>query len=227
MQAGSSLLQRAERLRVLARAAVEGSVEIQARERAEKALADLATEVTALANSLATAEAAAGHGFSGTVDLQQLTRGARTLDQYVRTVGRPSADKIRGALQSLRNDRSRLDGALGDWWRDWATQRLGEVPYDRIALLQEPERGQRQETITRLRADAGRVPSRGTIITFHNSIQLLIDRLNEIGPEEALDSALRRLTTSRQTTLADLTDDELKALRSQRQVASQIVLRLS
>ena len=116
----TSLLERSEQLRVVARSAAEKEGDVDERERVVRALDDLETETTLLKGILETWAAAETAEIVKPPSLGRWVQSVQALTEHVAGIGRPKAERIRGTLTTLRRDRSRLEDELKEFWKQWA-----------------------------------------------------------------------------------------------------------
>lgn len=225
MTSPSSLLERSEQLRVMARSAAEKEGDVDERERVVRALDDLETEATLLKGVLGTWAAAGAAEIVTPPSLGRWVQSVRSLTEHVAGIGRPKAEKIRGTLTTLRRDRIRLESELKESWKKWATSQVDAVPQEKLALLPADERISARGRLQQLSNDARGNPTSAMIRSFRLTVASLTKQLDEVSADAVLHSALRRLDASPPPSLHDFTDEELSALRAHPDIAGQVSMR--
>ena len=221
----TSLQERSEQLRVLARFSAEREGDLDERERVVRALDELEVEATLLKGILDTWRAAESAEIVAQPSLGRWVQSVQELKRLTVTVGRPKADKVRGTITTLRRDRTRLGSELKDAWGKWATVQVGNIPQEKLALLPASDRPSARNRLQQLSIDAKSSPTLTMIRTFHLNLTSLHHELAEVSADAVLSSALRRLDESPPPSLGDFTDEELHALREHPDIAGQVLMR--
>ncbi len=221
----TSLLERSEQLRVVARSAAEKEGDVDERERVVRALDDLETETTLLKGILETWAAAETAEIVKPPSLGRWVQSVQALTEHVAGIGRPKAERIRGTLTTLRRDRSRLEDELKEFWKQWAMSQVDGVPQEKLALLPADERTTARGRLQQLTNEARGNPTPAMIRSFRLAIASLTKQLDEVSADAVLHSALRKLDGSPPPSLHDFADDELSALRAHPEIAGQVLMR--
>lgn len=225
MAGPTSLLERSEQLRVMARSAAEKEGDVDERERVVRALDDLESEAILLRGVLETWAAAEAAELVAPPSLGRWVQSVQALTEHVAGIGRPKAERIRRTLTTLRRDRSRLENELKESWRQCAMSQVDGVPQEKLALLPADERNTARGLLQQLTNDARGNPTPAMIRSFRFTIASLTKQLDEVSADAVLHSALRRLDVSPPPSLHDFTDDELSALRAHPDIAGQVSMR--
>ena len=221
----TSLLDRSEQLRALARSAAENEGDVDERERAVRALDDLVSEAILLRGTLEAWAAAEAAEIVAPPVLGRWVQSAQALKNHVVEIGRPKAERIRGALTTLRRDRARLESDLKGAWNQWAASQVDSVPQEKLALLPADERTSTRSRLQHLNSDARGTPTPAMIRPVRLSIASLTQQLSEVSADAVLHSALRRLDASPPPSLGEFSDEEINALRVHPDIAGQVLMR--
>lgn len=221
----TSLLDRSEQLRVLARSAAEKEGDVDERERAVRALDDLASEAILLKGILEAWAAAEAAEIVAPPVLGRWVQSAQALKDHTVDIGRPKAERIRGTLTTLKRDRTRLESDLKGAWNQWATAQVDGVPQEKLALLPTDERTSARNRLQQLNSDARGNPTPAMIRSFRLSHASLTQQLSGVSADAVLHSALRKLDASPPSSLGDFSDEEINALRAHPDIAGQVLMR--
>lgn len=218
-----SLLTRAKRLQAFARAERSDKEATQDHQRTTLALGKLDVAVTDLAVALKTY--AVLHGLVVQLSpLPDLGTAPAELREHANSIGRPTPERLTGAVGKVsRATKSILDDLDGRW-RLWAVDRLEGVPIQRIPRLAPAERRQVEVRLASLRADSRSAPSSASANQFKVGLDAVNDALARVAVHSLLEEALSKVMSSPPVTLAELSDEEIAALRDDSGVATQIVL---
>ncbi|MBO3752588.1 hypothetical protein J5X84_41605 [Streptosporangiaceae bacterium NEAU-GS5] len=132
---------------------------------------------------------------------------------------------FRMAVRRLEAAAMKLDTESDQSWKTWTVQCLGSLRRERVAVLPAPQRGSARGSWTRLERIASAPPDRSSVIEFvttYDNLRELLDDLPDL-PSELLD-LLDRLSQKTPLTIADLSEEDLRILRTS-EVGSQIELR--
>lgn len=140
--------------------------------------------------------------------------------------GLPTRPAFNTAQVKIREVTVRINSELAEAWTRWINREMGTVPTVRISMLEPAQQGaarERQATLNRLAKVT--TPTSVDITEAKNALEYLSDLLKNIpDPPGQVVALLDRLSRQPDLTLADLTDEDIKALRGAR-VADQIVVR--
>jgi hypothetical protein len=186
----------------------------------EKALASLKTMVAA-ARRL---HDASGEQF---VSLERLDEGRGSFAGSVASAGGiPRNEVFTTAVNRIDGVTKRVTAELAAGWTQWTDREVAKIPSLRISLLeQEDQKASDERWASLVKTAKAATPTRDQI----NSFKLDLDYLHELldplpDPPGAVLQILDRLGQLRGLTLAELTDEEIAALR-EAGVADQIEVR--
>jgi hypothetical protein len=138
----------------------------------------------------------------------------------------PSNQAFDGAKNRIGGVIKRVTAELADAWTQWTDREVAKVPRLRISLLeQEDQKAPRERWADLVKTSKIATPTREQINSFKSDLDYLHELLDPLPdpPGEVLE-ILDRLGQSRGLTLAELTDEEIMALR-EAGVADQIEVR--
>jgi hypothetical protein len=218
-----SLLTRAKRLQVFARAERSDKEATQDQERTTLALGKLGLAVTELASALKTYNALQTLGVE-LPPLPDLGTAPTELREHINSVGRPTFTRLNGAATRVSRATGSILDDLNSRWRPWAVDRIEELPDQRIPRLAPALQRQVEIRLASLRSDARTAPSAGSATQFKLGLEWVHDVLSQVAVHSLLEEALIKVMGASRITLAELSDDEIKALRDDPTIAAQIVL---
>lgn len=220
--AGTVLAERARRLTALARAKRDDLDASQAQAQVQTALNKLDQELRALGGELAIHRKLRENGVpvSPPGDLEN---PAMRLKQQA-DIGRPTGQFLNARARDVIAERTAIEKANADAWREWATGKLGELP---LAVMPRLNWNLRSATTTRIatmRALASKKPNIADIIQFQQYFGRVKEDLDAV-ESAGVDSLLERLVEGR-ILLADLSDEDLELLRGDASLRDQIYLQI-
>jgi hypothetical protein len=153
----------------------------------------------------------------GRADFERLARGLSYL---------PSNVAFEGAKKRIGGTTNRVTADLATAWTQWTDWEVSKVPRHRISLLdQGDQKAANERWANVLKTAKAAIPTRGHINSFKSDLDYLHELLDPLpDPPGVLIKILERLGQRRGLTLAELTDQEIAALR-QAGVADQIEVR--
>jgi len=223
--ASGSVLDKAVALRAEARRLQEGQKGAAERGRISKAVAELDVQISELARVVRAARHAANLGIALSVELGLADYGRANLERYA-AAGLPSDRAFIVARGKVNASKQAIADALSAAWTAWATAQLDALPVERIALLDREPRERATGWHARLRSLASSTPpTNSDIDEFFRKLDALTETLAEapVASGEVV-NLLKRLAEQPLLTLADLTDEQIAALR-EAGVADQVELR--
>lgn len=221
---GRSVHDKALDLLARARAHADGENERRQRQQVGGLLEQVEPAVRALVNRVTAVRAAARLAVPVPDLGDDIASGLSALESHIQR-GLPSPQALRHARDRLRANASNIDTALAAVWRPWAEAHFNALELARAALLPPADRTRVDNLTRRLRQLAATpTPSAEEIGQFDREVRELRDLLDRVSPRDERLHLLSRLSCER-VTLADLSDDELRLLRSERELAAQILLR--
>jgi hypothetical protein len=222
--ASGSLLDKAVALSAEARRLQEGQKGAAEFARISHAVTELNQLISALDQTALAARRAASLGVTLPVDLALADDGRANLARHA--AGLPSDQAFVAARRKINASTQTIADALSLAWTEWAAAQLNALAVERIALLDREPRNQATGWRTRLLFLASsRPPSSSDIDQFSRTIDALTEALDAApaASGEVID-LLKRLVERPPLTLADLTDEQVAALR-EAGVANQVELR--
>lgn len=184
-------------------------------------------ELGKLEKAVKAARALLSHDSEAFVDLSGLDSGREAFTRNAASRGGlPTRPAFNTAQVKIREVASRVNGELAEVWSRWISQRTGAVPTLRISLLPPPDQAETWERWTTLQKLSKVVtPAPSDITMAGNALSYLHDALKDIAdPPSEVAALVERLGKPPFLTLADLTDEQIKALREAK-VAVQFELR--
>ncbi|GAC86133.1 hypothetical protein GP2_055_00160 [Gordonia paraffinivorans NBRC 108238] len=220
-----SLLDRARRLANLARLRADSLGESQDLKRLDTALTKLQGDLGSLQSAVLVHRTLADAGVP--VDrLEKIDAPLAKLKGKVDESGLPSARFVQNRGSDVSELESRIRAADVAAWNGWARSRLNTVPKTLIPLLNVSVRGRVQEKLRRLEMLASsqrlEVP---TVLDFVRDLDYIRDELSAVGDSD-IDHVLRKFSDGR-ARLLDLTDDDIRVLRDDQGLSTQIYLVIS
>lgn len=218
-----SLLTRAKRLQTFARAERNDKEATQDNERTTLALGKLDAAITDLTVALKTYDVLEALGVQLS-PLPDLGTAPTELREHVTSVGRPTPERLTGSVGKVSRAAKSILDDLDSRWRVWAAERLDEIPRQRIPRLAPAERRQIEARLASLRMDSRSAPSSASVSQFKVGLDAVNDVLAHVAVHSLLEDALSKVMSSPPITLAELSDEEIAALRDDSDVAAQIFL---
>lgn len=153
----------------------------------------------------------------GRADFERLARGLNYL---------PSNQAFDRAKNRIGGVTKQVTAEIADAWTQWTNREVAKVPSLRISLLeQEDQKAPRQRWANLVKTSTVGIPTRDQINSFKSDLDYLHELLDPLpDPPGAVLEILDRLGQWRGLTLAELTDEEIAALR-EAGVADQIEVR--
>lgn len=219
-----SVLQKANSLAAMARAYIASKDESDNRERVERNLEQIESEVaklTSLANAFVAARAA---GVPLSTASLEPDRGLRTLRERAAVAGLPSPQQLlsgRNAIQAVNNA---IGGELQANWPSWAQGTIKSLQTERITRLPFQQRPKAKTWLGQLHDGAKSIPANAT--TINSFIQIAIqlgELLSTIQADDPVVLLLNRIRRESMT-LSDLSIDELELLRADADASAQVQL---
>jgi hypothetical protein len=225
MTASGSVLDKAVALRAEARRLQEGQKGAAELARLSNRVAELDLLISELARVVQAARRAANLGVTLSVDLALADDGRANLERHAAD-GLPSDRAFVVARGKVNASKQAIADALSAAWTAWAAAQLDALPVERIALLDREPREQSTGWHARLRSLASCAPpTNSDIDEFSRTIDALTETLAEAPAASGeVVNLLKRLAERPLLTLADLTDEQVAALR-EAGVADQVELR--
>lgn len=220
----TSLFTRAKRLQAFARAERSAQEANQDHQRTTLALGKLDVALAELAVALKTYEALQAQGIQLS-PLPALEAPPAELRAHIDSVGRPTPERLTGAVGKVSRATASILGDLDARWRTWSANRLDELPTPRIPRLAPPERRRVETRLASLRTDSRNAPTSASVNQFKLGFEAVSEALDAVTVHSLLEEALSKvMSSSPPVTLADLSDEEIAVLRDDSAVAAQIVL---
>lgn len=219
-----SVMEKATRLRAMARTYAEGAKERRDREQAAVALKELEDALDALQARGEAARAAAKLGVPMPNIAALVGRGLASLQAKASDGLLPTKQALQAARGKLTTNRTELGTVLGAAWREWAAARVADIPVAKIALVSEPPRQSIEDDVRSVATIARTLPGAGDVESFARKLARVRDVLDALESDDEIVKLLARLRAPEGVVLADLTDTELALLRGNAAVADQIVL---
>lgn len=138
----------------------------------------------------------------------------------------PSNQAFDGAKNRIRGVTNQVTADLADAWTQWTDREVAKVPSVRISLLeQEDQKTPRERWADLVKTSKAATPTREQINSFKSDSDYLHELLDPLpDPPGELLEIVERLGQRRGLTLAELTDEEIAALRKAG-IADQIEVR--
>lgn len=220
----TSLSTRAKRLQTFARAERSAKEENQDHQRTTLALGKLDVALAELALALKTYEAVQALGVQLS-PLPALETAPAELRAHIESVGRPTPERLTGAVGKVSRATVSILDDLDARWRAWSADRLDELPTPRIPRLAPAERRRVETRLASMRTDSRTAPTSASVNQFKLGYDAVSEVLDSISVHSLLEEALSKvMSSSPPVTLAELSDEEIAALRDDSAVAAQIVL---
>lgn len=218
-----SLLTRAKRLQAFARAERSDKEATQDHQRTTLALGKLDAALTELESAIRT------HNVLQTLGVQlspipDLGTAPAELGEHISSVGRPTHSRLNAAATKVTRATASILDDLDSRWRPWAADRLDELPVQRIPRLAPLAQRQVELRLATLRSDSRTAPSLASATQFKLGLDSVQGALAQVAVHSLLEDALIKVMGSPRITLAELSDEEIKALRDDHAIAAQIVL---
>lgn len=184
-------------------------------------------ELGRLEKAVKSARALLSYDSAAAVDLSGLDTGLEAFARNAASRGDlPTRQAFSGAQAKIREVTSRVNGELAQAWSGWTNQRMGSVPMLSVSLLPPADQTaawDRWNTLQKL-SKVG-TPEPSDLTMAQNALSYLHEALKDIPPPPSEVAALvDRLGKRPFLTLADLTDEQINALREAK-VAVQFELR--
>lgn len=137
--------------------------------------------------------------------------------------GRPTPQAITAAATKVGKTADAVTTAVANAWGEWSSTQLASVQSERVPLLPIETRTDTSERIRRLQSMVRSTPNLALILEFTNSLEIVRERLEDASASIEVHDALEKVNAG--LALSAFSDAELAALRSERTVADQIILR--
>ena len=161
------------------------------------------------------------------VDLTALDDGRADFERLAQRLSYlPSNQAFDGAKNRIGGVTKRLTADLADAWTQWTGQEIAMVPSIRISLLdQADQKAARDRWASLVKTAKVATPTRDQINSFKSELDSLHEDLDRLpDPPGAVLGILERIGQRPALTLADLTNEQIAALR-EAGVADQIEVR--
>jgi hypothetical protein len=138
----------------------------------------------------------------------------------------PSNQAFEGARNKISGVTKQVTAQIADAWTQWTDREVAKVPRFRISLLeQEDQKAPHERWANLVKTSKVTAPTRDQINSFKSDLDYLHELLDPLpDPPGAVLEILDRFRQRRGLTLAELTDEEIAALR-EAGVAEQIEVR--
>lgn len=162
---------------------------------------------------------------TGSVDVSERGSGFVEFERKAQPGAHPSDAVFTKATARIKDVCAALDDGIRQSWSAWARARIDQLPTTRMAMLPQKQLVEARKRLEQLdRAAAIPRVSRSDIELFKVSLDGLTELLAEAPdvPEDVVD-LLHLLSRSPAPTLAEITDDQIRLLRSAG-LAGEVVL---
>jgi len=154
-----------------------------------------------------------------------LDKPAKRLRTQVEEVGRPTAQYLTARSRDVINARTAIADSDRQAWRLWAGQQIQQLPLGLKPRLALPERGKVDAKVAEMqKAALSSQPRSSDVTLFVSALDAVKEFLASV--EETNVDVLAKFDNGR-VLLADLSDDELHALRDDNSLATQLYLVIS
>lgn len=220
----TDLLSRANQLERLAKTAKDTAGDQQEIGRLKTAIGSLSRALAELETQLAVRRAMERVD-SPRADGLGLDAPLGELRKFIETRGRPTPRRLHGATQKVYQQAKELEEQNQLWWDTWATGELSKIERHKVAALSLADRVSTEIRIRELVSAARKPPTPSMISIFaYNWKQVQAD-LDRVDLSLPVLEVLARFESPSGVRLADLSDDEIKTLRSETTLAEQFVVR--
>lgn len=219
-----TLAEKARSLTAHARSKSASAADDDARQRLERQIATLSTEIGTLTSVLATHRALASKGVE-VATLPDLHKARREIADHVARIGPPSPQYLQSRVKAVGVAHTQIAEADREAWMVWATRKVDELPLESLPRLVGQRRADNQRRVQQLREYARKAPDPGMITQFHTMLGLLTSDLEQV-ETDAVGAVLARFV-GRRILLADLSEEEVALLRADPALRDQLYVALS
>lgn len=224
----SELIERANRLEKLAKAARDREGDQADIERLKLAIDKLGSTLSALEAELKTRVALDPLQEHGRVDVK-VDMPWSELKNFVETRGRPTPQRVQSATRRVNEQIEVLHAESQGRWAEWSAKEVAEIPRHKVTAMPPDERarvgGILRELDDAVKKAARTAPTADAIRIFRFQAQRVREELGQIDLDESVMKVLERFTSAEGIALLDITDAELDVLRSNQSIADQFVVR--
>lgn len=220
----TDLLSRAHRLEKLAKAARDNEGDKQTIERTKTALDKLSMAIQELDTQLKTRRALDRLGMPRR-EIPDLSGPLDELRDFVVSRGRPSPQKLQGATNRVSQQVALIERESVSRWELWTSGELEKLPVHKVAALSTEERQRVQTSLRELALLSKRAPNEAVASTFGHHLRRVQEDLRQVSLGGPILDVLERFASPSGVSLAELSDDEISALRSVPEIAVQFIVR--
>jgi hypothetical protein len=184
-------------------------------EQVQTRVSEVTSELAKLTRAVTAARQLTKESGEAAVNLTELTDGLKNFSGYVSRDGLPSNPAFNSARGKIEGVTKRVNAELATVWASWTTREMAAVPKNRIELLDQADKKEAYYKWVDL-ATTAKVPypSVADIIALKSAVDDLKERLKGIkDPTGPIATLLPLLDRPRGVTLAELTDEDIAALR--------------
>lgn len=227
MSETESLLLRAKRLTAAARVKRKDAASIQAEGQFATALHKLTAQFPELETQLANRAALAAAGIS-VAAAPDLTKPAERLRRHVADIGRPTPQFMTSRSADLDRTITSLRNTTDETWRAWAEAQIATLIVDPDLLRGVGVRGNEVKAkIAELNGTAAKSFNTANLMLFRLWLDQAQDLIARLRAPVKADDVIARIESERgNLTFADLSDDEIDALRDSSMYARRVGLRV-
>jgi hypothetical protein len=178
-------------------------------------VSEVTAALTKLTQAVTAARRLAKESGEAAVNLTGLNDGLKNFSGYVSRDGLPSNLAFNSARGKIESVTKRVSAELAEAWTSWVKREMAAIPRNRIDLLDQADKKAANEKWADLSKTA-KVPSPSVtdIIALKSGLGYFRELLKDVeDPTGLIAALLPRLDRPRGVTLAELTDEDITALR--------------
>lgn len=217
-----SLETKARRLSAKARSMDEDEGAKRGESQLRTAVAKLDEELTALADTVQLVRAVRSTGATVAAADVDLAKPMDELSKRVRDIGQPTAQYVQVRTRDVGSIRSALTQAAQQGWQEWVQNQFDSLPRELIPRVEFYDRERAQRVVRDLTGSIKAVPTIALVGKTRQDLLWIRGVLEKVESHE-LDDVIRNLPLA----LADISEEDLLALRRDPDWARRLTLRLA